>query len=125
MRTRGFLAALALPLALATACGDDSSTVSDPSPTTSSSAAASQDATVKQPQCDDVWVAGKALPGGYQGCYEGTERVKASGRYCEFGKPLFTYDERFYAVRAGRIAEAKKPFAEDAGYQDVLAKCSG
>ncbi len=127
MRTRGLLAALALPLALATACGDDSGTTAeDSTPTTSSSSpTASASAKEPDPQCTDVWRAGETLPRSYDGCYENDKRVKPNGRYCEFGKPLLTYDERFYAVRGGRIAEASKPFAQDAGYQDVLAKCGG
>ena len=118
------LVALALPLALVTACGDDSNTATDTSPTTPG-ATSTSNRPDPSPQCDTVWVAGKSLQGGYQGCYEGTKLVKASGRYCEFGKPLFTYDERFYAVPRGRIIEATKPFAQDARYQDTLAKCSG
>ena len=116
--------ALALPLALATACGNDSDTATDTSPTTAAPSSASSRPD-PSPQCDTVWVAGESLPGGYQGCYEGTKLVKASGRYCEFGKPLITYDERFYAVTHGRIIEANQSFAKDARYQDTLAKCSG
>ena len=116
--------ALALPLALATACGSDSDTATDKSPTSAAPTSASGRPD-PSPQCDTVWVAGESLPGGYQGCYEGTKLVKASGRYCEFGKPLMTYDERFYAVSHGRIIEAKQSFAKDARYQDTLAKCSG
>lgn len=136
MRTRGLLAALALPLLLVGACGGDGGvSAADPAPTTSSAAAEEGSAEegsasaspddVTGPQCSEVWVAGAQLPGGYRGCYDDTERVRAGGRYCEFGKPLLTYADRFYAVRGGRIAEAAKPFASDPGYQDVLAKCSG
>lgn len=128
MRTRGTLAALALPLALAvSACGDDATTASDPAgsstPTSSSSSTASSD--LPTPQCEVVWVEGATLPGSFQGCYEGTKRIKPDGRYCEFGKPLFTYDERFFAVRNGTVHLATKPFAQDAKYQDTLRKCSG
>ena len=115
--------ALALPLALVTACGNNSDTATDPAPT--SAAPSSPSSPDPSPQCDTLWVAGESLPGGYQGCYEGAKLVKANGRYCEFGKPLITYDERFYAVSHGRIIEAKQPFAKDARYQDTLAKCSG
>lgn len=116
--------ALALPLALVTACGNDSTTATDKSPT-KAPASSTSSRPDPSPQCDSVWKAGATLPGGYQGCYEGTKQVKASGRYCEFGKPLITYDERFYAVSHGRIIEAKQSFAKDARYQDTLAKCSG
>ncbi|MGZ8745221.1 MAG: hypothetical protein ACXWXO_20080 [Nocardioides sp.] len=128
MRTRGFLAAIVLPLALGACGGDDSTdTADDPAPTTSAASSPSESPSdrPKSPQCVDLWIAGAQLPRVYDGCFEDTERVKPGGRYCEFGKPLVTYDDRFYAVRGGRIAEASKPFAQDADYQDVLAKCSG
>jgi hypothetical protein len=124
-------AALALPLVLVAGCGGDHATdaATDPAPTASSPSAASPSASPSSrpasPQCAEVWQAGETLPRGYDGCYEGERRVRANGRYCEFGKPLLTYDDRFYAVRGGRIAEAEKPFGQDAGYQGVLATCSG
>ncbi|MGZ4455389.1 MAG: hypothetical protein ACXVGM_17460 [Oryzihumus sp.] len=132
MRTRRHLGAIALTLALPlgavlTACGDDSSTptAADPNPTGASTSAASPSPSVPGPQCSDVWVAGKQLPGGFQGCYEGAKRVKPDGRYCEFGKSLYTYDHRYFAVRNGTIMLASKGFAHDAKYQDTLRKCSG
>ncbi len=125
MRTRLLLAALALPLALATACGDDSSdTAADVAPTTPAASTSAGD-TARSPQCTDIWQDGAKLPGGYDGCYESAKRVKPDGRYCEFGKPLVTYDQTFYAVPGGTIREAQQPFVDDPGYQDVLRKCSG
>ena len=128
MSPRGLLAALVLPLALATACGGgDATTATDPNPTTTPSVAISPSEVLEalDPQCGDIWQAGETLPSTYRRCFEGDTAVKASSRYCEFGKPLITYADRFYAVRDGRIAEASEPFADDEGYQDVLAKCSG
>lgn len=127
MNARGFLTALALPLVLVAGCGGDTADVAeDPIPTVSASSPDLGDVSeALDPQCVDVWQAGETLPRTYRGCYEDDAKVRANGRYCEFGKPLITYDGRFYAVRSGRIAEATEPFAEDAGYQDVLAKCSG
>ena len=125
MRTRRLLVALVLPMALASACGsEEPTTAKDPAAPTSSGPSATP-AKTGEPQCSEVWQSEARLPGGYQGCYERSRLVKPSGRYCEFGKPLFTYADRFYAVRAGTIKEAHKPFAHDAGYQDTLAKCSG
>lgn len=131
------MAALALPLVLVTACGDDTGpTATEPTSTTdatqtptdgtstSPSNEVSTPADDTSPKCDDVWIEGERLPGGYQGCYEGAKLVKADGRYCEFGKPLFTYDLTYYAVRKGIIAKAEKSFAQDPGYQDALAKCT-
>lgn len=118
------LVTLVLPMALATACGaDEPTTASDPAVSTSSTP--SETPAAQEPQCSDVWQPEAKLPGGYEGCYEESRLVKANGRYCEFGKPLFTYADRFYAVPAGTIKVAQKPFAQDAGYQDTLAKCSG
>lgn len=135
MRTRLLLATLVLPAALATACGEDSgdtardasasATTESPGSPEPSGSAGPAAAVTTEPQCADVWSAGATLPGGYRECYEGDRRVRAEERYCEFGKPLVTYDSRFYSVRGGRIAEADRPFVRDPGYQDVLRKCSG
>ena len=54
---------------------------------------------------------GAKLPGGYQDCYDGDHRVKADGRYCEFGKPLITYENSFWAVPGGAITEVEGKLA--------------
>lgn len=153
MRTRRLLAALALPLALVAACGDEGATTADDpasgssssspaaseSAPESASAPASGDASASAsptsasasptapplPACEQVWQAGAKLPGGYAGCLEGDQEVAADGRYCEFGKPLVTYADRFYAVPGGTIAEGTSPLRSDPGYRKVLRTCSG
>ena len=133
-RSAGVLVALAFVLVTLAGCGgDDGDTVSDPG---DDPAAASETATAtespsekpekpKGPQCTDVWVEAAKLPGAYQDCYDGDRRVKADGRYCEFGKTLVTYDNRFWAVPGGPIHEVPGKLLDDAHYRDALAKCSG
>ena len=136
---RGVLAAaLFVLVTLLAGCGDDDGTAatdpgSEPTASDTASATASESPTEeptesespKAPQCADVWVDGAKLPGGYQDCYEGDVRVKADGRYCEFGKMLVTYDNHFWAVPAGPISEVDGKLLDDAGYRDALHKCSG
>jgi hypothetical protein len=132
-RPASVLVALAFVLVTLAGCGgDDGDTVSDPGdePATSeasqtATASATKPAKPKGPQCADVWVAGAKLPGGYQDCYDGDRRVKADGRYCEFGKTLVTYADRFWAVPGGPIHEVPGKLLDDAHYRDALAKCSG
>jgi len=135
------LVVLAFVLVALSGCGgDDGSTVTDPGSdpsttetTTQATPSASESATAtpsesekpKGPRCADVWVDGAKLPGGYQDCYDGDQRVKADGRYCEFGKMLITHDNRFWAVPAGPIHEVPAKLLDDAGYRDALRKCGG
>lgn len=131
------LVALLFPLALLSACGDDSasSTATDPGGSESTSASATETASAsesvtptsepKEPQCDDVWQEGNKLPGGYDGCYDGDRRVKPDGRYCEIGKPLFTYKDNWYATPGGPINHTDGPLAKDADYQSAVKACGG
>lgn len=135
MRIRRLLLAALLPaLLLLGGCGDDSSKSADEATDTASAtpseSPSSEPTTAEpsdsqpEPQCADVWQDGAKLPGGYEGCYEGERRVKPNGRYCEFGKPLYTYADEFYSVPGGRIHQGTKPLKDDPGYQDAIAKCS-
>ncbi len=129
-----------VPLALLTACGDDSgsATATDPAgsdggsttatesaPSESASESASPIPKPKKPQCADVWQAGKKLPWQYEECYEGEKRVKADGRYCEIGKPLITYRDNWYATPGGPVNETSVPLEEDPGYQSAVKACGG
>ena len=148
MRTRLVIAALALPVALLTACGDDDGgDATDPgSSTESSSESPSQSATdtptdtptdaptdqptetedpsADWPKCASVWRDGSRLPRGYQGCREGSTGVKADSRGCSFGRPLVIYADRFYGVPSGVIHETPGPLAKDRGYRSALASCT-
>jgi hypothetical protein len=143
MRTRLVLAALALPVALLSACSDDdggdgaeptaSSTPSETAsemaeptaPTTpTETATATEDASADWPQCADVWQDGGRLPRGYQGCREGDTAVPADARGCSFGRPLVTYAGRFYAVPSGVVHETSGPLAKDRGYRSAMASCT-
>ena len=131
------LVVLAFALVALSGCGgDDGSAVTDPSttettteatpsPSESATPSPSESANPKEPQCTDVWVEESKLPGGYQDCYDGDQRVKADGRYCEFGKMLITYDNGFWAVPAGPIHEVPGKLLDDAHYRQALMQCSG
>lgn len=143
MRFRLVLAALALPVALLSACGDDdgddAADPGSPSAGTSDSPSASasetptepteeptetEDPSADWPRCATVWRDGSRLPRGYRGCREGDTAVKADSRGCSFGRPLVIYADRFYAVPSGVIHETPGPLAKDRGYRSALASCT-
>jgi hypothetical protein len=51
--------------------------------------------------------------------------VKAKNRYCEFGKKLVTHADRYWAVRGGKVNDAKGPLKDSQDYRDDLASCQG
>ena len=136
---------------LLTGCGDDTGDASSATDTASSSVdAGSPSASVETsepaepspseseivptestaplpdwPACAEVWVGGATLPGDYQGCLDGETAVKAKNQYCEFGKKLVTYADQFWAVRGGKVNDAKGPLKDSADYRDDLASCKG
>jgi hypothetical protein len=136
-RPAGVLVALALALVTLAGCGDDDTSATDAGsdPTTSAStpsesATPTESATAEPepagPSCDEVWVDGAKLPGGYQDCYAADgKRMKANGRYCEFGKPLVTYADSFWAVPGGPVHEVEGALLDDPDYTQALRKCSG
>ncbi|MCY7395482.1 MAG: hypothetical protein LH468_04875 [Nocardioides sp.] len=147
-RTRAALAATLLVVVPGlAACGNDDSgsedgggaaTAQDPvgetsaapsesaSPSTApSEPSAPVEVPVTLPACGEVWVVGATVARGYEGCLEGASTVPADGRYCEFGKPLFTYQEGFYAVAGGPVIATERPLLRDPGYRDALKKCGG
>lgn len=147
LRPVGLATAVILALASVTACGtdgdavvsdagdeptasavptSDSATPTESTSTPDESASATPSEKLKKPQCDSVWVDGAKLPGGYQACFDAEgKRVKADGRYCEFGKPLVTYQSQFWAVPGGPIFEVDGALLDDDHYRDSLKKCSG
>lgn len=138
MRTRLGIAALAIPMALLSACGDDGADATDPGSSSSASDSPSESAAPSEspteepptdpsadwPECDSVWSDGARLPRGYAGCRDGEKAVKADGRECSFGRPLITYAKRFYAVPTGVIHETPGPLEKDAGYRSAIASCT-
>jgi hypothetical protein len=127
------LAPLVLGAGLLAGCGaQGAETATDPSaapsgaasPSPSPSPTPSASLAEQGPDCAEVWIDGARLPGGYDGCYQGGRRIRPDGRYCEFGKPLYTHDGRFWSVPGGRISEVRGVLRADPGYRDALAKCS-
>jgi len=138
MLARAGLVAVLLPFALLSACGDDSgsaaadppatdvtSTTTSEAPTPSQTESATPSEEPKQPQCADIWVEGKKLPWGYEGCYDGDRRVKPNGRYCEIGKPLITYRDNWYATPGGPVNKTEGPLEKDPDYQSAIKACGG
>jgi hypothetical protein len=139
------VSAVVLSLVLLSGCGDDGDgegTATDPgaSDTPSAETSAPAEPTPSEsvvtptetaeplpdwPACGEVWVAGARLPGDYKGCLDGDTPVKAKNQYCEFGKKLVTYGDRFWAVRGGRVNDAGGPLKDSPDYADDLDSCRG
>jgi len=148
-RTAALTTILVLSLSALAACGsDDDAGAQDPVGETSSAAPApspDESATPSQtpsgsataapaettpavptlPACSEVWVAGARMPGSYEGCLEGETTVPADGRYCEFGKPIFSYGRDMYAVAGGPVNVTERPLMRDPSYRQALEACGG
>lgn len=130
MRTRLAIAALAFPVLILTACGeeaDDSAT--DPEPTSETTAASGSPAPSESqaptaPACADVWVDGGTLPQGYQSCAEGDVTVPADALGCSSGQEIVRYADRFFAVPGGMIRETSG-LRRDQDYLDAITTCRG
>jgi hypothetical protein len=146
MRIRLLFAALALPVALLSACGDDDGgDATDPGATSDASESPSEpvtdlptdhptdhstdhptetvDPSANWPACGGVWKDGARLPAGYAGCREGDAGVPADKTGCSFGRPIITYADRFYGVPTGVIHETSGPLEKDRGYRSDMASC--
>ena len=105
------------------ACGSETeepTTGDAPSTATSSSGPASD-----LPACDEVWVDGQKLPGGYEGCFDGSTEVAPDRRECSFGKPLVTYADEYYAVPGKVVNHVPEGLDSSDAYQSALAACTG
>jgi hypothetical protein len=136
MTARGTLVALLLPLALLSACGDDSdSAAADPvgsdssatdtmSPTEPTAEATDSAPTASAwPACADTWVADAKLPLSYQGCLDGDQAVDADNLSCSSGQRIVRYDDSFYAVAGGMIHQASAPLEKDKDYLKSVRVC--
>jgi hypothetical protein len=140
MRSLWVAAGVCFLAVLSGGCGDDSTGTQgiDPSPSAvASSDAASGSATPTStpsstapstpdwPECDEVWVDGQKLPGVYRGCLRDGQPVKAQKQFCEFGKPLVTFANKFWAVPDGPVHEVATTLAKDPGWHKALRQCGG
>lgn len=135
MRTRDLFVVLTIALVFVAGCGGGTgSTASDPtsSPSSASSPPVSPSSALTTPptptgpvlpNCADVWVDGATLPGRYAGCEADGVRVKTTRRFCEFGRPLITYADSFYAVTNGVIHGTNGPLKQDPGFQRAMSSC--
>ena len=126
-----------VPLALLSACGDDSgSSAADPAETTSTSTASPSDTPASSeptaeptseapdwPACDAIWVEGQKIPGGYKGCLDGSDQVRADNLSCSSGQRIVRYADRFYGVAGGKIYETTGPLDKDKGYLKMVRTC--
>ncbi|MCD4534161.1 hypothetical protein LRP67_08720 [Nocardioides sp. cx-169] len=129
MRTRRFLAAVALPLLLATGCGGDSDTTADdPTPASSepdtASPSPSESAAPAGPACADVWVEGGMLPAAYAGCVADGALVEPEALSCSSGQTIVRYAEQYYGVLGGKIKFAEN-LAQDPDYRHSVSICRG
>jgi hypothetical protein len=121
MTHRHLLAGAALLVVALSACAEDSSN-GDDGPAAQRSTSAAPDP-APSPQCDEVWVKDQELPRPYDGCYDESQRVAPDGHLCEFGRPIVTYADRFYAVPGGTIHQTDGPLADDRGYRSDMKSC--
>jgi hypothetical protein len=91
------------------------SSTSPSAPEPSSSAAA-------LPTCGEVWRAGKTLPARYRGCDDAGSVVRER-TMCSFGRDLFTYADRFYALAGKPVNQTMGPVADDPDYQAAKSAC--
>jgi hypothetical protein len=106
------LAVLAALLLVLTACGSEDEPEADPASEPTSEA------------CKDVWVAGEDLPRDYKGCVLAGEYFRAEVLSCSSGQGIVRHERRFWAVRGGRISQARN-IIKDKAYLDLVARCRG
>ncbi|KRB79252.1 hypothetical protein ASE01_23360 [Nocardioides sp. Root190] len=122
------LGAPVLSVVLLAGCGSDSGdTAADDTDTSSSTSTPTAEESYDGgfPTCEEVWQEGETLAEDYLGCMDGATPVDLDGIECESGQFIITFDDRFWAVADGPIAEADGALLDDADYQDVLASCRG
>ena len=123
------LVAVALPLLLLTACGDDEAdSAQDPatgsaSPTDEASATPEEPA-VEGPVCDEVWVEGATLPAAYAGCVADGALTEPDRLPCSSGQTIVRFAEQYYAVLGGEIKFAED-LAKDPDYRRSVTVCRG
>ncbi len=105
-----------LALLLVAACGSETE-----APAADPTASDDGGATVSS-ACTDVWIAGQELPDEYEGCTRPDGDLEAAVTYeCTNGGELVGYDDRFYVVRPGKIAEIKGD--DDQAYAAAFDAC--
>lgn len=122
-----------LVLTLFAGCGDDGggpavdTTAPDPAATSGSapSESPSGSAAGDAPACEAVWVTGRSIPRGFDGCEVDGTLVEADVIGCSSGQRFVTYDDRWYGVLGGAVREGTSPLDQDREYRASVASCRG
>lgn len=125
---RGSLSVLACLLGLwLGGCGGDAEGPAQATESPAESAPASDSSSSTPvpdgPACDEVWVDGADLPGGYRGCVDDDTWVKAATTRCDSGQVLVTYDDRYYGAKGAVVNDVGSPLDDSDQYQRALRSC--
>lgn len=116
---------LAATAVLATGCGHHGDTggpvvATTPTHSVSPTLTSSPD---PLPRCGAVWVVGRQLTDGYNGCTAGGQTFAKRLR-CENGQQIFSYRAHYFAVPGGRIFVASGTLAQDPEYRLMHRACT-
>lgn len=78
------------------------------------------------PECDEVWKAGKTLPEDYTTCVEDGEPVEPDAVACTDGSSLVVHRDSLYAVTGGTIVEPDvAPLQDTEEFGEAYTTCTG
>lgn len=77
------------------------------------------------PKCADIWIAGKTLPAGYDGCLNKDGSIEAFVTSdCKDGGSLGSYDDRFWIrLPGGKITAVHGDMSDDPAYKAGFDAC--
>lgn len=138
------VAAIAVPLALAAACGSSggtdtaagtgqSTSPTSPSATSPTNAPSSpgsaspsgRPAPAGWASCAEIWKDGAKLPAHYKGCAAAGSATPAQQVACESGQFIVLYGEHYWGVRGGVIKHSDRKLANSRAYSSDIATCRG
>lgn len=124
-------AAAATLLVLATGCGQQVSpgavagpTATPPATITAKPSTQPSKAPPGWPDCQKLWHAGHHIPANYRGCSLNGVAVHAQLWGCSFGRPMTTYQNRYYGVVGAIVIDAHGPLEKSKRYRHNYALCT-
>lgn len=75
------------------------------------------------PSCEETWVAGQAIPGGYEGCVDGDTWVAAEATRCESGQVLIVFGDRYYGAKGAVVNDVGTPLDDSDQYRRAVRSC--